>query len=136
MHPDTKKEVKKSLGRFGPYIVHDGEFRSVPKDMFFDMDLPKAIQRLREPKGRSSNMLKELGTHPKNQKPIQLMKGKFGPYLKNNNKNYSLPKDLSLETVNLSLALKLITEGQKKPSGKIAHYKSSKNKVDKTPLAN
>ncbi len=107
-HPETGKEIKKSLGRFGPYIVHEGEFRSVPKDLFFDMDLSYAVKRLKEPKRRSSRVLKELGLNPKNRKPVQLMKGKFGPYLKNGGKNYSLPADVPTEDLKLPVALKLM----------------------------
>ena len=126
IHPETKKEIKKSVGRFGPYIVHEGEFRSVPKDGFFDIDLKYAVKRLREPKKRSSLILKELGTHPKTQKAVQLMKGKFGPYIKHSNKNYSLPSQISKEKLTLPEALKLIEEGNKKQFKKQSrpHFKN------------
>ena len=114
LHPETKEEVKKSVGRFGPYIVHAGDFRSVPADVFFDIDLKYALKVFSEPKRKSSRALKELGQHPDSNKPVQLMKGRFGPYLKYNNKNYSLPGDVSVEKINLSSALEVIAEGQKK----------------------
>ena len=112
VHPETKKEIKKSVGRFGPYIVHDGDFRSVPVDTFFDIDLKYAIQKLSMPKGRSSRVLKEF-KHPKSTKPIQLMKGRYGPYVKYDKKNYSLSSDLIVEDLDLPTVLKLIEEGKK-----------------------
>ena len=46
-----KKEVKKSIGRFGPYVSHDGEFRSAPKDAsFLDLDLKEALKLLAQEK--------------------------------------------------------------------------------------
>ena len=128
LHPETKEEVKKSVGRFGPYIVHAGDFRSVSADVFFDIDLKYALKVLKEPKRRSSRALKELGEHPDSNKPVQLMKGRFGPYIKYNNKNYSLPGDVSLEEINLSSALELIAEGQKKKKSSFV----KKKKVKKT----
>ncbi len=133
-HPETGKEIKKSVGRFGPYIVHAGDFRSVPADTFFDIDLKYAIQRLSEPKGRSSRVLKEF-KHPESKTPIQLMKGRYGPYIKYNKKNHSLPPNLKEDDLDLKTVLKLIEEGVKsrksKKSVKSSKKKSSKKKIGK-----
>ena len=110
VHPETKKEIKKAVSRFGPYIVHDGDFRSVPADIFFGIDLKYAVQRLSESKRQSSRILKEF-QHPDSNQPIQLMKGRYGPYVKYNKKNYPVPANLSLDDLELSFALKLIEEG-------------------------
>ncbi len=114
IHPKTKKEIKKAVGRFGPYIVHEGEFRSVPTDIFFDIDLKYALQRLNEAKSSSSRVLKELGGHPDSNKPIKLMKGRYGPYIKYKGKNYSLPAGESADNLDISSAVKLISEGGSK----------------------
>lgn len=136
LHPKTKEEVKKSVGRFGPYIVHAGDFRSVPADVFFDIDLKYSLKVLSEPKRKSSRALKELGQHPDSNKPVQLMKGRFGPYIKYNNKNYSLPGDVSLEEINLSTALEVIAEGQKKKKSSFGKKKKvKKNAKQKKPLS-
>ena len=128
VHPETKKEIKKAVGRFGPYIVHAGDFRSVPADIFFDIDLKYAIQRLSESKGRSSHVLKEF-QHPESKQVIQLMKGRYGPYIKYKKKNYSLPSNLSSDDLKLSSALKLIEEvGSNEKKGK----KSSHSKQEKS----
>ena len=97
-HPQTKKEIKKGLGRFGPYIVCDGEFRSVPVEGFFSYDLKSAIELLNQPKKSRRSVLKSF-KHPTSGGFIELMKGRFGPYLKYRKKNYSLPRDFSSDTV-------------------------------------
>jgi len=51
-HPETGKPVSASIGRFGPYIVHDGDFRSLKQDDVYTIELPRALQILKEPKKR------------------------------------------------------------------------------------
>ena len=124
VHPETKKEIKKSVGRFGPYIVHAGDFRSVPADIFFDIDLKYSVQRINEPKGRSSRALKEFKL-PDSKEVIQLMKGRFGPYIKYKKKNYSLPSDMSPDEMDVKLALKLVEEAANNKKGMGKGKKSS-----------
>ena len=121
LHPDTQKEIKKSIGRFGPYIVHDGDFRSVPAKYFFDMDLEKAIARLKQPKkGRkTSQVLKDLGTEPKSGKPVQLMKGRYGPYIKCDGRNYALSSDMTPESLTLKQAVDWMGKNKLKKKSKI-----------------
>ncbi|MCC6138225.1 MAG: type I DNA topoisomerase, partial [Bdellovibrionaceae bacterium] len=67
VHDDTEKTIKLGIGRFGPYVVCDGDFRSVPKSIvFFEMNHEKAMELLRIPKkGRASaTVLKDLGEYP------------------------------------------------------------------------
>lgn len=112
-HPETGKEIKKGLGRFGPYIVHDGDFRSIPKtDNIFAVDLKRALEMLAQPKkmrGRSTP-LRELGKHPESQDEIQVFSGKYGPYIKVGKTNISLPDDIKPEDITVEQALKLIAE--------------------------
>jgi DNA topoisomerase-1 len=49
-HPDTGKDISANKGRFGPYIVHDGDFRSLKKDDVFEIELDRALEILKEPK--------------------------------------------------------------------------------------
>ena len=116
-HPETKKDIKKGLGRFGPYIVHDGDFRSVPKEGFFQFSLKQALARLKEPKKgrRGSNIVKDLGKHPDSRQAVSLMKGPYGHYIKHKKRNYSLPSGVSHEKLDLKRALAIISgEGKKK----------------------
>lgn len=49
-HPETNKEIIANIGRFGPYIMHDGDFRSLKKDSVYDIELPRALEILKEEK--------------------------------------------------------------------------------------
>ena len=134
-HPETKKEIKKGVGRFGPYIVHDGDFRSVPAEGFFDLDFKSAVNRLKEPKKsrKSGNILKELGKHPDSGQLISLMKGRYGHYIRHKTSNYSCPPDISLEKLDLAQALDIISGGDSKKKEKVGVRKStSKNKKRKS----
>lgn len=112
-HPETEEEVKVGLGRFGPFILYQGEFRSIPKtDSIFTISLDRAIEILKTPKrtrGRAAP-IKELGKHPENEEEIQVFTGKYGPYIKFAKKNISLPEDMEVEKFELKDALKLIAD--------------------------
>ena len=118
LHPKTKKEVKKSIGKYGPYIVHDNDFRSMPSNKdFLTLDLKQALSVLSQPKskGRTSSLkiIKEL----KNGKDsIMIVEGKYGPYIKFKTKNVTLSKDKDPKKITLDEALELIK--QKKSSRK------------------
>lgn len=113
VHPDSGKEIKKGLGRFGPYVVHEGDFRSIPKgENIFEVNLARALELLAQPKkmrGRSTP-LKELGPHPQSKEEIVILTGKYGPYIKMGKINASLPEDLKPEAVTLEIAMKLIAD--------------------------
>lgn len=84
-HPETGKEVRAGLGRFGPYVVHDGDFRSLRKgDDVLTIDLERALELLALPKGGRgrSAPLREVGKHPADGAPIYLYAGRYGYYVK------------------------------------------------------
>ncbi len=112
VHPDTKKEIKVGIGRFGPYVVHDRDYRSIPKTInFFEIGYEEAMTLLKQPKGRRGKRvpLKVLGKHPKINDPIEVMDGKFGPYIKCGKVNVSLPEKLNPEKITKSQALEILT---------------------------
>lgn len=113
MHPELKKEIKLGLGRFGPYVVCDGDYRSVPRaEDFFSVNLKRALELFSQPKkGRGRAVpLKELGVDPKSNAPVQVLTGKYGPYIKCGSVNVSLPDGVKPETVTLKAALELIEQ--------------------------
>lgn len=132
-HPKTKKEVKKGIGRFGPYVMQEGDFRSVPSDeSFFDLDLKAALKILAKErksgkktgfKNRSSTKkpLKEF-THGKEK--IQILEG-YSPYIKYKNKNYSLSKDIDISKLQLKQLLDLIEKAPQKKKKKGYRKKKS-----------
>ncbi len=116
LHPDSQKEVRAGLGRFGPYIVHDGEFRSLKaEDDVFTVTLARGLELLAIPKGvRGGGVSKPVGSHPKDKKPITLHHGKFGWYVKHGRTNATLPKDVKPEAVTVEMAVELLATRKEK----------------------
>jgi DNA topoisomerase-1 len=107
-HPETGKKVIANIGRFGPYIGHDGKFKSIPKsDSVFTIDLARATALLAEARA-STTVLRELGVHPDDQKPVDVCSGRYGPYVRHNKVNATLPKDTSPEEITLEEGLALL----------------------------
>lgn len=96
-HPTTKKPILANNGRFGPYVMHDGEFRSLKKeDDVHTIDLKRAVELLSEEKGasrRGGKVLKDFGVVAKLKKKASILDGKYGPYIKLGTKNITLPED-------------------------------------------
>lgn len=115
-HPETGEEIVANNGRFGPYVVHQKDFRSLKKDDdVYTVSLARALELLAEPKrGRGgAKALKELGKHPKDGKVISLFEGRYGPYLKHGRINASIPKDKDPNAVTLEEAVQLLAAKKK-----------------------
>jgi DNA topoisomerase-1 len=135
-HPVTGLPIVANNGRFGPYLLHDGKFKSIPKsDSVYEIDLPRALEVLameRAPRGADSaaSVLKNLGPHPDDGKDITVRSGRYGPYVKHGTTNATLPKDITPEEITLAEALDLIAariaKGPvKKPARKAATTKKA-----------
>jgi DNA topoisomerase-1 len=121
-HPDTGKPVKVGSGRYGPYVVHEGDYRSLKRgDDVLNITPERALELLAEPKrgrGRrraSAEPLRELGTHPEDGKPVAVYDGPYGPYVKHDKTNASLPKDAEIEALSLDTALDLLAKKKARP---------------------
>ncbi|MGD1949286.1 MAG: type I DNA topoisomerase [Leptolyngbyaceae cyanobacterium] len=119
VHPETEAKIKASLGRFGPYIVHDQgkegkDYRSLKgDDDVLTVTLERALELLAQPKrgrGRkaAAKPLRELGKHPESEEPINIYDGPYGPYIKYEKVNASLPEGKKVEDVTLEEALEII----------------------------
>ncbi|MFW6010795.1 MAG: topoisomerase C-terminal repeat-containing protein, partial [Gemmatimonadota bacterium] len=119
-HPDDGQPVKVGIGRYGPYVVHEGEFRSLKKsDDVLDVSLDRALELLAEPKRgrrRQSKKLEDLGAHPDDGKPVAVYDGRYGPYVKHAGTNASLPKEADPDDVTLQDALRLLEEKRARSS--------------------
>lgn len=128
-HPGTGKDIKVGLGRFGPYIVHDGDFRSIPKtDSLFDIKLDRCLEIMAQPKkgrGRAA-AIKELGKYPGSEENVSVFSGKYGPYVKCGKVNVSLPEDVTPESITLEKAVELIQAKGGGPDGKASKGKKAK----------
>jgi DNA topoisomerase-1 len=135
VNPGTGKEIKAGLGRFGPYVVHDGDFRSIPKtDSLFEISLERALELLAKPKtgrGRAAP-LRELGKPQGSDEVVAVYSGKYGPYIKQGKVNASLPEGVSPESITLEAALELLAaKGGKEAKAKSSAKKESKPKTSK-----
>lgn len=115
-HPETGKEVKAGVGRYGPFVLHDGSFKSLKKeDDVLSIQLNRAVELLKEKgKSRGSSALQDLGNHPETEQPVKVMDGRYGPYIKYGKKNISLPKGTDPEKFTMGDAVRLIDEKGKK----------------------
>ena len=120
IHPTENFKVVANIGPFGPYVMKtvgkDKDYRSIPKDQnVLDISLDDAIFLLAQPKagrGRAEPKpaLKTFDESPITGKAIQLLEGKYGPYLADGETNASLPKDMPVDTVTMEIALVLLAE--------------------------
>ncbi len=130
-HPETTKEIRAGLGRFGPYIVHDGDFRSLKaEDDVLTVTFERALELLAIPKGTRGRGAagKEIGKDPNDGKPVTLHDGKYGAYVKHGTTNATIPKDWKPEDVTLDKALKLIAEREEKAPPKKTRTKKAVTK--------
>jgi DNA topoisomerase-1 len=126
-HPADGAMVIASPGRFGPYIKHGNEFRSLDsEDQLFTVTIDEAVALLAEPKksrrrpSAAKALLKEVGKHPSSGAAITLLAGRYGPYVTDGTTNASLPKGQAPEQLTLEQAVELLAarEGAPKKSGR------------------
>jgi DNA topoisomerase-1 len=115
LHPETQKPIKFSIGKFGPYLSYNEGFVSVPKnEKIFSLSLDDAILMIDNNKSKSgadkktSVPLAIVGAHPKDNKEINIFKGRFGPYIKYDEMNISIPKKYDINEITMDIALELI----------------------------
>ncbi|MEY3533451.1 MAG: type topoisomerase [Pseudomonadota bacterium] len=123
-HPDDGQMIEAAIGRFGPYVKHGTVYANIAEvEEVFTIGMNRAVEVLalkaaRGPgRGAAAEPLRVLGDHPDGG-PVQVMPGKFGPYVKWEKVNATLPKDLTPEAVTLDEALALIAEKAGKSGGK------------------
>ena len=118
-HPVTGKKVIVNIGRFGPYIGHDGKFKSIPRtDSIFDISLERAVELLAQARD-GTTVLRVLGDHPDDKASVEICSGRYGPYVRHGKINATLPKGVSPDDITLEEALELIAaKAAKGPAGK------------------
>ena len=120
-HPETGQPIEAGINRYGPYIKHDRFVRLGPEDDVLSIGMNRAMALL-EDAGRKARpapaVLKELGPHPKDKKPIVLYRGRFGPYLKHGRQNVTLPKRRDPDSLTLEEGVQLLQEKAAKGKGK------------------
>ena len=110
-HPDLKENITVNIGRFGPYLkCSNKSARLETVEDLFTIGLNRAITLISEAKpGRiSSSEIKNLGEHPEDKKPVKVMKGQYGPYIKYKSLNATIPEDKDPNELTMDEALILI----------------------------
>ena len=132
-HPEDGEMITAAIGRFGPYLKHGKEFRSLPKDDdILTIGLNRAVSLLAEPKPQRRGMptpIKSLGPHPSDGQPINLFSGRYGPYVAHGGVNATI-RDVSPEELTVEQAIALLA-ARPQPKGK----RSAAPKAPKTPKA-
>ena len=129
LHPEGG-EIRSNFGRFGPYVMHQlpDDAKPVyvnladPNDVF-ELGMNRAVELLAEKRanprggrggGAAAKPLKELGDHPERGGAVNVMPGRYGPYVKWEKVNATIPKDVDPETVTVEMAVELIAEREAK----------------------
>jgi len=127
INPENQKEIFLNSGRFGPYLKCENKSARIENvEEIFSIGLNRAITLIAEAKpGRmSSSMIKDLGEHPEDKKPVRIMKGQYGPYIKYKSLNATIPEEKDPIEITMDDALILIEKRKE--------YDKNKKKGKKT----
>lgn len=140
MHPETGKPITASIGRYGPYLAHDGKYARLGSTQeVLEIGMNAAVATLADAANKSARArsgpapLKELGAHPTSGATIKLMEGRYGPYVTDGTTNATLPKGTDPQALTLDEAVALIdaraaaapAKGRKKAPAKKAPAKKA-----------
>jgi DNA topoisomerase-1 len=128
VHPEDGGMILAGIGRYGPYIQHNGAYANLAGvDEVFEVGLNRAVVALAEKKagggrgaraGAAATALKELGAHPVSGKPVRVLAGRYGPYIKHEATNANVPKGADPQALTLEEAVALIAAREDQPGGK------------------
>jgi DNA topoisomerase-1 len=140
VHPETGKPITAGLGRYGPFVLHDGVYANLPDfEEIFTVGLNRAVDLIAEKVAsrggrRQQSALKDLGPHPDGDGNVLVMDGRYGPYVKYGKINATLPNEVKPEDVTMEQAVELIaakagSKAKKKPAKKKAAKKKPAKKA-------
>ncbi|TCP62283.1 DNA topoisomerase I [Rhodovulum bhavnagarense] len=141
-HPEDGELVEAGIGRYGPYVKHGRVYANLPDvEEVFTVGMNRAVEVLAQKKTRgrgasAAKPLRELGEHPEKGGAVNVMEGRYGPYIKWDKVNATLPKDVDPADVTIGMAVQLIAEKAAKKGGKKAAAKkpaAKKTATKKTP---
>ncbi|MDC3089938.1 type I DNA topoisomerase [Candidatus Pelagibacter sp.] len=129
INPDNQKEIMLNTGRFGPYLKCENKSARIENiEEIFSIGLNRAITLIAEAKpGRmSSSIIKDLGEHPEDKKPVRVMKGQYGPYIKYKSLNATIPEEKDPTELTMEEALILIEKRKEYDKNKKSKKRKSK----------
>ncbi|MEM6466073.1 MAG: type I DNA topoisomerase [Pseudomonadota bacterium] len=112
-HPEDGEPVETNIGRYGPYVKWGKIYANIKDaEEIYTMGMNRAVELLAQKaasrgRGAAAKPLHELGEHPDGG-PVNVMDGRYGPYVKWEKVNATIPKDIKPEDVNMDMALELI----------------------------
>jgi len=140
-HPDDGEPIEAGLGRYGPFVKHGKTYANLPSvEEVFEVGINRAVALIEEKKanpragrGQAAKPMRELGAHPETGDPVNIMSGRYGPYVKHQKTNATIPSGSDPEKLTLEQALELIVEKEKKKptKKKAAKKKATKKKATK-----
>jgi DNA topoisomerase-1 len=141
LHPETGKPISAGIGRYGPFILHDGTYANLPDvEEVFSVGLNRAVDLLAQKKagggrfGRSATPIAAIKTFEHADGTISVRDGRYGPYVNQGKVNATLPKTVQPAEVTLEQALELIAERAAKSGGrKPARKAAAKAPAKKAP---
>ena len=134
VNPDNQKEILLNSGRFGPYLKCENKSARIENvEEIFTIGLNRAITLIAEAKpGRmSSSIIKDLGEHPEDKKPVRVMKGQYGPYIKYKSLNATIPEEKDPVELSMDEALILIEKRKEYDKSKKRKKIKKRKKVKK-----
>jgi DNA topoisomerase-1 len=141
-HPETGKPIAAGIGRYGPFVEHDGKYANLDSvDEVFTVGPNRAISLLAEKQGRAGraratpSALRDLGEHPTLGGPIMVRDGRYGPYVSHGKLNATLPRTVSPEVVTLDQAVSLLAAKQEKGGGKHSAARGAPRRPTAKPKA-
>jgi len=123
-HPEDGEMIEAGIGRYGPFVKHGRTYANLKEvDDVFTIGMNRAVEELAKKASRgfartAATPLKELGEHPTDGVPVNVMDGRYGAYVKFGKINATLPKDVKPEDVTMDMAVQLIAEKAAKGGGK------------------
>jgi len=123
-HPEDGEMIEAGIGRYGPFVKHGRTYANLKEvDDVFTIGMNRAVEELAKKASRGSartaaTPLKELGEHPTDGGPVNVMDGRYGAYVKFGKINATLPKDVKPEDVTMDMAVQLIAEKAAKGGAK------------------
>jgi len=125
-HPDTGLEIEANIGRYGPYLRHDGKYGKLTNTReVFEVGMNRAVDLLAQAanrggaaRGTAAAAIATLGAHPVSGGEIKVMPGRYGPYVTDGTTNATIPRDAKPEDVTLEQAIELIDARIAKGPGK------------------
>ncbi|QPC97854.1 type I DNA topoisomerase [Qipengyuania soli] len=134
-HPETGLEIEANIGRYGPYLRHDGKYGKLSGTReVFDVGMNRAVDILAQAANRGgaggrakAEPIKTLGAHPTSGGEMKVMPGRYGPYVTDGTTNATIPKDVKPEDLTEAQAIELIdaraAKGPAKKKGRKAPAK-------------